>query len=387
MQSIGIIAEYNPFHYGHLYHIQKIKEKYPSAILVLVISGNFTQRGEVSIINKWQKTQIALKAGIDLIVELPFPFATQSADFFSYGAITILEKLGVEKVIFGSESNSIDDLMLIAKTQLENKDFDQLIKIYSKLGENYPTALSRALFDITGKKVTTPNDLLGISYLKTILENNYHIQAETIKRKNNFHSKELSPICSATAIREALQEKKDIKNYVPDFVYPYLQTSLHFQNQYFQLLKYKIITEKNLEKYHLVEEGIEKKLKKEIINSFDYEQFIKRVKSKRYTYNKIQRILNSILCNFTKEQAKNWQQISYIRILDFNNKGQTYLNQIKKKVDVPLISKIKKNKDSMLEFELETTKIYALPLPFKEQTLLIESEYKNHFQKGESIYD
>ena len=125
MQSIGIIAEYNPFHYGHLYHIKKIKEAYPDAVLVLILSGNFTQRGEVSIINKWQKTEIALTAGVDLIVELPFPFATQSADFFSYGAITILEKLGVEKVIFGSESNCIDDLTLIAKTQIENKDFDK----------------------------------------------------------------------------------------------------------------------------------------------------------------------------------------------------------------------------------------------------------------------
>lgn len=383
MQSIGIIAEYNPFHYGHLYHIEKIKEMYPEAVLVLVLSGNFTQRGEVSIINKWQKTEIALNAGVDLIVELPFPFATQSADFFSYGAITILEKLGVERVIFGSESNCIDDLTLIAKTQIENKDFDKLVKVYSKLGENYPTALSNALFDITGKRITTPNDLLGVSYLKMILKNNYHIQAETIKRKNNFHDKNLSSICSASAIRNALQKNENIKEYVPNFVFPHLQTSLHFQDQYFQFLKYKIITEDHLEKYHLVEEGIEKKLKKEVLNSSNYESFITNIKSKRYTYNKIQRTLNSILCNFTKEQAKNWQSISYIRILGFSNKGQTYLNYIKKEIDIPLISKIRKNKDTMLEFELETTKIYALSLPSEEQIALIESEYKNHFHKGE----
>ena len=122
MESIGIIAEYNPFHNGHLYHLEKIKEKYPAAVIVLVMSGNFTERGEVSLLDKWTKAEIALKAGIDLVIELPFPFATQSADFFSYGAITILEKLGVERVIFGSESNSIDDLMLIAKTQLESED-------------------------------------------------------------------------------------------------------------------------------------------------------------------------------------------------------------------------------------------------------------------------
>ena len=168
MKAIGIIAEYNPFHNGHLYHLNKIKEKYPNHVIVLVMSGNFTERGDVSIIDKWKKKDIALKAGIDLIVELPFPFATQSADYFSYGAITLLEYLQVEKVIFGSESNNIEDLNTIVDCQLNNEDFDKLVKIYSKFGKNYPTALSLALKDLTAKEITTPNDLLGISYIKAI---------------------------------------------------------------------------------------------------------------------------------------------------------------------------------------------------------------------------
>jgi len=158
MSSVGIIAEYNPFHNGHLYHLNKIKELYPDDTIVLVINGNFTERGTPSIIDKWKKVEIAKKAGIDLIIELPYPFATQSADYFSYGAITILEKLKVEKLVFGSESNNIKDLELIAQTQLDNEDFDKLVKIYSKLGENYPTALSLALKDLTGKIINTPND-------------------------------------------------------------------------------------------------------------------------------------------------------------------------------------------------------------------------------------
>lgn len=128
MESIGIIAEYNPFHNGHLYHIKKIKEKYPDATIILVMSGNFTERGDIALIDKWKRTKIALLSGIDLVIELPFPFATQSADYFSYGAITLLEKLKVEKVIFGSESDDIETLNLIAKTQLDNEDFVNLSK-------------------------------------------------------------------------------------------------------------------------------------------------------------------------------------------------------------------------------------------------------------------
>ncbi len=160
MKSVGIIAEYNPFHNGHLYHLKKVKELYPDHTIVLVMNGNFTERGDVSIIDKWKKTEIAKEVGIDLIVELPFPFATQSADYFSYGAITILEHLQVERVIFGSESNNIKDLETIVDCQLNNEDFDKLVKIYSKFGKNYPTALSLALKDLTGKVITTPNDLL-----------------------------------------------------------------------------------------------------------------------------------------------------------------------------------------------------------------------------------
>jgi len=376
MQSVGIIAEYNPFHHGHFYHIQKIKEKYPDAIIIATVAGNFTQRGECAIIDKWKKTEIVLQAGVDLVIELPFPFATQSADFFSYGAITILEKLHVDKVIFGSESDRIEDLELVARTQVENEDFDHLVKVYSKLGENYPTALSNALFDLTGKRIVTPNDLLGISYLKTIIENHYHIQAETMKRESDFHSRSLSS-CSATAIREALKKNVEVSSSVPDFAYPYLAEGLHFLNDYFPYLKYKILTEDDLSKYHLVEEGIDQKLKKEILNADSFEALISRIKSKRYTHNRLQRTLNAILCNFTKEKAEQFREVPYLRILGFSQKGRSYLNQVKKDVDVPIISKMTKNKDPMLAFELETTKIYALSLPYLEQRKLIEREYNN----------
>ena len=383
MESVGIIAEYNPFHNGHLYHLTKIKEKYPNAVIVLVMSGNFTQRGDTSIIDKWKKTQIALKAGIDLVIELPFPFATQSADYFSYGSITLLEKLKVNKVIFGSESDNIKDLEIIADTQINNPDFDKLVKIYSKFGKNYPTALSLAVKDLTNKEITAPNDLLGISYVKAIKQNNYKIVPETIKRTNDYHEEELNDIISsATSIRKALNNNEDIKNQVPEFTLTNL-TDLHTIEEYFSLLKYKILTEKDLSIYNTVDEGIDQKLKKEIINATSYQDLINRIKSKRYTYNKLSRMLIHILCNFTKEKKEQFKEITYIRLIGFSDKGRKYLNTIKKDLDIPLISKINRNKDPMLEFEIETTKIYSLNLNCEKQIDLINKEYENLMNKGE----
>lgn len=380
MKSIGIIAEYNPFHNGHLYHLSKIKELYPDHTIVLVMSGNFTERGDVSIIDKWKKTEIAKKAGIDLIVELPFPFATQSADYFSYGAITLLEHLKVEKVVFGSESNNIEDLNLIAETQLNNEDFDKLVKIYSKFGHNYPTALSLALKDLTGKVITTPNDLLGISYIKTIKKHNYKIIPETIQRTSDYHNVSLIEHSSATAIREALKVNKDVTNYVPEITQEYL-TNLHFIEDYFPLLKYKILTEQDLSIYQTVDEGIDAALKKHILEVSTYEELVNKLKSKRYTYNKITRMLLHILCGFTKKLAKQFNDITYIRLLGFSDKGRNYLSKIKKEVEIPIISKINREKDPMLEFELHATTIYSLT--DQEPIKLHDKEYRNLMCKGE----
>ena len=360
MQAVGIIAEYNPFHNGHYYQIRTIKEKYPNHVIVLVMVGNYTERGEVAIIDKFSRTEIALNHGIDLVIELPYPFSTQSADYFAYGGITLLEELQVERVIFGSESNDLNTIKTIAEAQIENNEFEKLVKIYSRLGKNYPTAIACAIKDLTGKEIEEPNDLLGISYVKTILKKKYKIIPETIKRTNSYHSKELKTnISSGTAIREALKRNESVENQIPNDTTSYYN-NIHKMDDYFDLLKYKILTEEDLSKYQLVEEGIDKKLKREIQHSTNYDDFIKRIKSKRYTYNKLSRMLLHILCNFTKEKAKQWQKPEYIRILGFNKKGRDYLNQIKKELTLPIISKITKNKNSMLQFELETTSIYNI---------------------------
>ena len=380
MKSVGIICEYNPFHNGHLHHLNEVKKLYPNLPIILVMSGNFTERGDTSIINKWDKTEIALKMGVDLVIELPFVFATQSADTFAKASIEILNYLGVSYLVFGSESNKIDKLKEMADIQLNNKKYDKLVKEYLDEGTNYPTALSKALQDITGIKLDKPNDILGITYIREIMKLKSKIIPVCIKRNNDYNGIDLEDnISSATSIRYALKNNSDVSKYVPDIVYPYLKDSKFFIENYFDILKYKILTEKDfIENYKTVDEGIENRINKYIVSSKSLDELILKIKTKRYTYNKLNRMFTHILCNFTKEEAEKFENVEYIRVLGFSSKGREYLNNIKKDIDIPIISNYSKLDSEMLEIEFRVTCVYASILNEPEKTKLIEAEYKNY---------
>ena len=352
MHVIGIICEYNPFHNGHLYHLQKVKELFPDSLVILVLNGYFLERGEISIISKENKTNIALQSGIDLVIELPFVYGTQSADIFANLSITILEKLHCEYVVFGSEINNIDTLEKIADYTLNNKEYDKDVKKYLDEGVNFPTALAKAIkidFDFR------PNDLLGISYLKSIKMNKYKIKPITIKRTNDYLDTTLdNDIVSASNIRIRIKNKENINKYVPKYTLNYLENI--DENKLFNLLKYKIITDKDLSIYLDVDEGIENRLKKVINEVNNLDELINKIKSKRYTYNKIRRMLIHILIGLTKKDNK-IINLDYIKVLGFNKNGQKYLNSIKKDLDISIIP----NKDSLIyKYELKTSQIYDL---------------------------
>lgn len=352
MKIVGIICEYNPFHNGHIYHINKVKKLYKDCIIILVLNGYFLERGEISILDKKTKTSIALNNGVDIILELPFVYGSQSADKFANATLKILNNFKVDKVVFGSECNNLDILNKIVDAQLYDNNYNQKVKEYLDKGLNYPTALSKALnieFDFNN-----PNDLLGISYIKAIKQNNFNIEPIAIKRTSSYHDlKSNEAIISASNIRNKLKEHESINNYLPQESFNNINNVNY--DKYFELLKYKIITEHNLAKYLTVDEGIENKLKKVILEVKNIEDLLKKLKTKRYTYNKLNRMLVHILVGLLKED--NNIPIDYIHILGFNDKGKKYLNSIKKELVVP----IKVNHNSKIfEYELKASLVYEV---------------------------
>jgi len=374
MINIGIICEYNPFHNGHIYHINEIKKLYPNSRIILVMSGNFLQRGDISLINKWDKTLIALEYGIDLVVELPFVFASQGADKFAHGAIQILDSLGVDKLVFGSECNDINLLKRMANIQINDSDYDILVKKYVNDGINYPTAMSKALSNLGGVSIDNPNDILGLCYIKEIMSMGSRLEPISIKRTSDYHSMDLDNICSASAIRNAIKDGKNISKYVPTLSLKYINNNSFIDN-YFEFLKYKIMTSNDLNKYVTVDEGIISRIKKSIYSCNNMHEFIDCIKTKRYTYNRIKRMLVHILCDFTDLENSKCQDIHYIRVLGFNSSGRIFLNNVKDKCNVPIISNFSGIKDIMLDIEFRSTCVYSII--FDNSIDIINSEFKN----------
>jgi len=346
MNVIGIICEYNPFHNGHLYHIQECKKLFPDSCIILCLNGYFLQRGEVSILSKQNKVELALKYGVDLVIELPVFYGTQSADFFADAAITLLHALGITHLVFGSETTDIDYLLDLSKKQLEEK-----FELVSQKNLNYPTRLIKSLGE---NKLILPNDLLAISYLKAILKNQWNIIPVPIKRTSSYHDLEANNcVISASNIRHKREQNIDIKSYLPWDSYQELVDI--DQNIYFQLLKYNILLNEHLDDYIDVTEGIEFKLKKEILKVNNIQELIENIKSKRYTYNRIQRMLTHILLGIKKEDAN--QAISYIHILGFNKNGQEYIKNYQKNF---LLSTKVDFSSYIYQYEIRASKIYDI---------------------------
>ena len=357
MDKIGLIAEFNPFHNGHIYFLKKIKEKYPNSLITLVLSTNFTQRGDISLLTKWEKTKLSLLYNVDLVIELPFYYATQGADIFANSAIKLLESLNMDYLIFGSETDDVDVLKNLARTILYHKDYNNFVKHYLSLGNSYPSSVSKALFNLTNIRLINSNDILGVTYIKSILENNYHLKPLTIKRTNCYLDKNTTgTISSATSIRELYYTGQNISNYIPKECLPYLTIKNNIYENYYLLLKYKLISEiDNLDTYFDVSEGIQNKIKKNILKSNNYQELLELIKSKRYTYNKLNRMFLHILMNIKKDDE---YELNYIRVLGFSKKGRNYLKNNKDKFLLPIVTNYKNIDNNILKMELRATILY-----------------------------
>ena len=336
---IGLIVEYNPFHNGHLHHIQEIDRLFEDNIKIAVMSGDFVQRGEPSLINKFEKIKIALSQGIDIVIELPAFYSTQSAEIFAKGSVNLLNKLSCSHIVFGSESNDLDKLKRIATISL-TKEFELSLREFLAEGFSYPTAFSKALFD---EKLGS-NDILAMEYLKAIKVINPKIEACSIKReKTGYYDDEKDNFSSATYIRKILldcNEKKEdklnkIKNLVPEFSYKILEENFGVfscLSDFYDLIKYNIIKNySELKNIQDLEVGLENRLYKYSLENLSFEDFFNEVLTKRITISRLQRILLHSLFNLTEnitEKVKN--KVPFVKILGFSARGQEYLNYLKK---------------------------------------------------------
>ena len=336
---IGLIVEYNPFHNGHLYHIQEVDRLFEDNIKIAVMSGDYVQRGEPSLINKFEKTKIALSQGVDIVIELPAFYSTQSAEIFAKGSVNLLNKLSCSHIVFGSESNDLDKLKRIATISM-TKEFELSLREFLAEGLSYPTAFSKALFD---EKLGS-NDILALEYLRAIKTINSKIEAYSIKReKTGYYDDEKDNFASATYIRKVLldcNEKKEdklnkIKNLVPEFSFKILEENFVFfscLSDFYDLIKYNIIkNHSELKNIQDLEVGLENRLYKYSLENLSFEDFFNKVLTKRITISRLQRILSHSLFGLTEtitEKIKN--KVPFVKILGFSTKGQEYLNYLKK---------------------------------------------------------
>ena len=336
---VGLIVEYNPFHNGHLHHIQEIDRLFEDNIKIAVMSGDYVQRGEPSLINKFEKTKIALSQGVDIVMELPAFYSTQSAEIFAKGSVNLLNKLSCNYIVFGSESNDLDKLKRIATISL-TKEFELSLRGFLAEGFSYPTAFSKALFD---EKLGS-NDILALEYLWAIKTINSKIEAYCIKReKTGYYDDEKDNFASATYIRKILldynKKKEDklnkIKNLVPKFSYKILEENFGVFSclrDFYDLIKYNIIKNHlELKDIQDLEIGLENRLYKYSLENLKFEDFFNEVLTKRITISRLQRILLHSLFGLTEnitDKVKN--KVPFVKILGFSTKGQEYLNYLKK---------------------------------------------------------
>ena len=389
-QVLGIIGEYNPFHNGHLYHIAKSKEETGAKYVVCVISGNFVQRGDTSIINKWAKAKMALSNGADLVIELPTIYSISSAENFAEGAIKILNSLKVvDTLSFGMEAKDISILNNIANVlYTEPKEYITMLTHELQKGNSFPKARENALMmylnDIKkyANVLSGSNNILGIEYLKALKRTKSNIVPIGIKREKVLYNDEymVDEFASATAIRKMLITRQfdDVRNAMPKSSYQILGEELKqghyvidvskFEKEIFYILRKMTIEQiKNLPD---VTEGLEVSIKNAAESCNKLDDLINIIKSKRFTQTRIQRILLYALLGIDKKQMETARKVNpYIRVLGLNNKGKELLSEIvKNNPKINIVTSVKRYMDSvnnknlkeMIQTDIFATNIYTL---------------------------
>lgn len=391
---LGIIAEYNPFHNGHMYHLQKAKEQSGAQYCICVMSGNFVQRGNTSIVNKWKKAEMALLNGVDLVIELPTIYSVASAEGFSLGAIKLLNNLKiVDAISFGTETSDFAALNNISSiVNEEPMKYKSILNSELKKGLSFPKARENALMLYLNDNkrydniLNTSNNILAIEYLKALKKIKSTIQPIPVKREKVYYNDNVivDEFASATAIRKLLKDEEfsEIRKVVPKSTYQILEKETELGNVVLDLSRYEKEIIYNLRRMTVseiaelpdVNEGLEHSLKNAANYSNDITNLINIVKTKRYTVTRIQRILICALLGITKRDVVMAKKTEpYIRVLGFNEKGKELISRINKQnPKATVITSVKKfqdknnnNKNSkiykrLLDIDIFSTNVYTM---------------------------
>ena len=378
MKTIGIIAEFNPFHKGHEYLINQCKKKLNADYCVVVMSGDFVERGAPSIISKFDRAKMALSCGADVVLELPIYYSLGSAEFFASGAISLLDKLGiVDYLCFGSEDPDLDSLSMIADVLAKEPDaYKEALAKRLKQGASYPVSRKEALkeyfnqdnadFPVAFDILDNPNNILAIEYLKALKRSNSKIAPYTIKREGaDYHSVEIAKISSAQGIRNSILSDRGksssvLKDQIPDAALVYFtkyQGRFLDSNDFSDLLYYKLISEQNsgYTKYLDVNEDLSNRIFANLESFTDIDSFCDSLKTKNLTYTRISRCLFHILLNITKENMESYKRngfTAYGRILGSKKESSALLASIRENAALPMLYRLKDAQKTLSPFEL-----------------------------------
>ena len=391
MKTVGIIAEYNPFHNGHAYQIAMAKKMTGADYCIVVMSGNFVQRGIPAIMDKYLRTQSALNNGADLVLELPVYYAASSAEYFASGAVALLDKLGVtDTLCFGSECGDIEILSALSEALLtETPEFKQILKRQMKSGASYPQARNHAL-SVTAPHLTgtlpvlqSPNNILGLEYIKALKKRQSRIQPYTLNRLGaDYHTASLeASYSSALAIRESIRQRKDIQyiqDQVPSTVYDLMERAFGhtfpiLPDDLSTLLPYKLLLEQkdSYTSYLDIDTSFSDRLSRMLSSYTDHASFCDQLKTKNMTYTRVSRNLLHILLNIYQKDMDSFckeDYIYYARLLGFKKEAESLLSLIKERSTIPFLSKLadadsvlqQKNGLKMLAADIRAAHIYSL---------------------------
>ena len=409
MRISSIISEYNPFHEGHKYHMENNKKITNSDFTVVIMSGNFTQRGTPAIIDKYTRTKQALYHGADLVLELPVCFATASAEVFAFGAVSILDKLGVvDSLVFGSECGDIDSIKNVADFLLDEPlEYKEHLQFFLKQGFSFPKARTEALKiffpDLASDFLSSSNNILGIEYCKALKYFNSSIIPMTITRKDNLYNdeqlSETGKLSSATAIRKTLLDSKalhpfeTLSDHMPPKSLAVLKENWGVYSpisskDFSTLLKYKLLLENrdSLVQYTDVTSDLADRIYNNLNHYKDFDSFCNLLKTKELTYTRIARSLLHVLLDIKRTDFnvfKNAGYGQYARILGFRKEASPLLHEIKKHSSIPLVSKLSdsaKELDGitldMLTKDVQASHIYESVISDK-----FGCDFRNEFQR------